>query len=114
MAERHVLDGVIASYLETLDAGDDQLWYDPDFRADVHAVLAEVREMRPQQRELRDYTDGLREDLREIDPAKLDLLADWFDMDDARKGSGRGVGVQADLRRWAKLLRELGEDASRF
>jgi len=114
MAERRVLDGVIASYLETLDAGDDPIWYDPDFRADVHAVLAEVREMRPQQRELRDYTDGLREDLREIDPAKLDLLADWFDMDDARKGSGRGVGVQADLRRWAKLLRELGEDASRF
>jgi len=58
MAERHVLDGVIASYLETLDAGDDPIWHDPDFRADVHAVLAEVREMRRQ-----------RSQAREIDPA---------------------------------------------
>ena len=44
----------------------------------------------------------------QVDPAKLDLLADWFDVDDARKGGGRDVEVQADLRRWAKLLREGG------
>lgn len=43
--------------------------------------------------------------LREIDPAKLDLLADWFDTDDARKGPGRDVDVQADLRRWARGIR---------
>lgn len=45
-------------------------------------------------------------------PDKLDTLADWFDQDDANKntfvggGTRRGVEVQADLRRWAKALRE--------
>ncbi len=43
--------------------------------------------------------------LRAIDPAKLDLLADWFDIDDAHKGPGRDVQVQADLRQWARTLR---------
>ena len=43
--------------------------------------------------------------LAEIDPAKLDLLADWFDTDDARKGPGRDIDVQADLRRWARDIR---------
>jgi hypothetical protein len=46
-----------------------------------------------------------------IDPDRLDLLADWFDADDARKGSGRGVGVQADLRQWARLLRGIQSGA---
>jgi hypothetical protein len=41
----------------------------------------------------------------EIDPDKLDMLADWFDADDPRKGPGRGGEVQADLRRWAHLVR---------
>jgi len=49
---------------------------------------------------------GLPDLITEIDPDKLDLLADWLDMDDARKGGGRGAEVQADLRRWARLLRE--------
>ena len=46
-----------------------------------------------------------------IDPAKLDLLADWFDQNDAEKGRTSFPEVQADLRRWAKLVRaERGED----
>jgi hypothetical protein len=40
------------------------------------------------------------------DPAKLDLLADWFDQDDANKGRG-GVEVQGDLRRWARGIRNV-------
>ena len=43
--------------------------------------------------------------LADLDPAKLDLLADWFDTDDARKGPGRDIDVQADLRRWARDIR---------
>lgn len=45
--------------------------------------------------------------VRGIDPDKLDLLADWFDTDDARKGPGRDFAVQADLRQWARTLRAL-------
>lgn len=48
-----------------------------------------------------------------IDPAKLELLADWFDADDALKGADpswpspprTNDEVQRDLRRWAALLR---------
>ena len=50
------------------------------------------------------HADMIRR-IREIDPDKLDLLADWFDADDAAKGGNRGDGVQADLRRWARILR---------
>lgn len=49
--------------------------------------------------------DALADVLNGIDPAKLDLLADWFDQDDARRAGPRGVEVQADLRRWAKQIR---------
>lgn len=45
--------------------------------------------------------------VQEIDPDKLDLLADWLDTDDARKGPGRDFAVQADLRQWARTLRAL-------
>jgi hypothetical protein len=43
--------------------------------------------------------------LQAVDPDKLDLLADWFDTDDASHGPGRDVEVQADLRRWARTIR---------
>lgn len=49
----------------------------------------------------------------EIDPARLELLADWFDDDDEFKASTfpdtwpeRSDEVQQDLRRWAALLRQ--------
>ena len=42
----------------------------------------------------------------EIDPAKLDMLADWFDVDDLAKGRPGRTEVQEDLRRWAKLVRD--------
>lgn len=41
-----------------------------------------------------------------IDPAGLELLADWFDADDSRRGGGRATEVQDDLRKWAKAVRE--------
>ena len=48
----------------------------------------------------------------EIDPAKLEKLAEWFDADDEFKEAmfpttwrDRGHDVQDDLRCWAKLLR---------
>jgi hypothetical protein len=44
-----------------------------------------------------------------IDPAKLDLLADWFDVDDLAKGRSGRTEVQADLRRWATLVRKARE-----
>lgn len=43
--------------------------------------------------------------LEEVDPARLDTLADWFDADDQARGR-TGTEVQADLRRWAKAIRE--------
>ena len=43
--------------------------------------------------------------LSAIDTAKLDMLADWFDMDDTRMGR-RNTEVQEDLRAWAKIIRE--------
>jgi len=49
--------------------------------------------------------DPIATDVLSIDPDKLDLLADWFDANDARQEGKRGVTVQADLRRWAKVLR---------
>lgn len=52
-----------------------------------------------------------REVVEGIDPDKLDLLADWFDQDDANKGrdwqTGSPPEVQADLRRWARLILSL-------
>lgn len=49
---------------------------------------------------------------REIDPAMLDKLADWFDTDDGFKVAmfpetwpERSHEVQDDLRRWAKVIR---------
>jgi hypothetical protein len=63
---------------------------------------------------------GIRSHLAaEIDPARLDQLADWFDDDDKlkmwlyeqrpdvfpRAWNERGNAVQTDLRQWAKLLR---------
>lgn len=41
-----------------------------------------------------------------IDPAKLDLLADWFDVDDLAKGRSGRTEVQEDLRRWAEAIRD--------
>jgi len=38
-------------------------------------------------------------------PDKLDLLADWFDQDDANKGKTSFPEVQRDLRAWAKGIR---------
>lgn len=49
--------------------------------------------------------ESIREVLA-IDPAKLDILADWFDADDLAKGRSGRTEVQADLRRWAKLVRD--------
>jgi len=46
------------------------------------------------------------EALDAIDPGKLDMLADWLDLDDRRKGRSGPPEVQADLRRWAQLVRE--------
>lgn len=40
------------------------------------------------------------------DPGKLELLADWFDVEQARQPERwSGDDVQADLRRWASLAR---------
>ena len=39
------------------------------------------------------------------DAGKLGLLADWFDQDDANKGGG-GSEIQADLRHWARGIRQ--------
>jgi hypothetical protein len=50
-------------------------------------------------------------ELAEIDPDKLDLLAAWFDLEDARRGRAGLPEVQADLRRWAKLVRGIRERA---
>lgn len=45
------------------------------------------------------------------DPAKLDLLADWFDMEQ-QNNPGRWAedGVQRDLRRWANNVRRVRDD----
>ena len=56
-----------------------------------------------------------RERIRQqIDPDRLDKLADWFDSDDEFKVAmfpgtwpERGREVQADLRRWASVIREV-------
>jgi hypothetical protein len=53
-----------------------------------------------------DHIQAVRE---AIDPDKLDLLADYFDVADAFK-DGRGVEVQADLHRWAKTIRALSAE----
>jgi len=42
--------------------------------------------------------------LEAIEPAKLEFLADWWDMDDAKRGR-TGTEVQEDLRRWAHAVR---------
>jgi hypothetical protein len=52
---------------------------------------------------------ALREVIAAIDPAKLDLLADWFDVDDLAKDRSGRTEVQADLRRWATLVRKARE-----
>jgi hypothetical protein len=69
--------------------------------------------------------EGIRSHLAaEIDPARLDQLAAWFDDDDKlkmwlyeqrpdvfpRAWNERGNAVQTDLRQWAKLLRDRRED----
>jgi hypothetical protein len=56
--------------------------------------------------------------LAEIDPEKLDALANWFDLNDAGKGRAAPPEVQADLRRWALVVRgeqlwRLSPDAAR-
>lgn len=40
------------------------------------------------------------------DPDKLELLAEWFDMEDSQKDYQRGGEVQRDLRQWAHLARK--------
>lgn len=50
-------------------------------------------------------------ELAEIDPDKLDLISAWFDLDDARRGRTGPPEVQADLRRWATLVRGIRERA---
>ena len=41
------------------------------------------------------------------DPVKLELLADWLDVQDAKNGiPPEKHEVQDDLRRWARLARE--------
>lgn len=57
----------------------------------------------------------LRELLGRLPPyEKLLLLADWFDVDDARKGRTEHDEVQKDLRQWAATIAdiraELGKD----
>lgn len=39
------------------------------------------------------------------DPDKLELLADWFDEYDQRRGDSPGGDVATDLRQWAKNSR---------
>jgi hypothetical protein len=56
--------------------------------------------------------------LAEIDPDKLDAVANWFDLNDAGKGGTAPPEAQADLRRWAQVVREeqlwrLSPDAAR-
>ena len=53
---------------------------------------------------------------KQIDPDRLDKLADWFDSDDEFKVAmfpgtwpERGREVQADLRRWASVIRRDGQ-----
>lgn len=50
-------------------------------------------------------SERLRAALELIDPARLDLLADWMDHDDAVHGRMSFPEVQADLWRWAKAVR---------
>ena len=45
------------------------------------------------------------------DPTKLDLLADWLDLDDVRRNRAGYDDVQTDLRCWAKLARAAIEGA---
>lgn len=49
--------------------------------------------------------EALSEALQVIPPERLELLADWFDADDERKGGDRGGEVQADLRNMARAAR---------
>jgi hypothetical protein len=82
-----------------------------DFADSAHAILTAALPVLE-----RDFRERLA---REIDPAKLDQIAGWFDDDDKlkmwlyeqrpdvfpRAWNERGNAVQTDLRQWAKLLR---------
>lgn len=52
-------------------------------------------------------TPGQAADFAENDAGKLDALADWFDLYDARPGGTPNGEVQEDLRRMAKIVRHL-------
>lgn len=66
-------------------------------RAHEYAPLAAVCEL----------AEGEIGRLREAlpDPAKLEMLADWFDLDDANRGRTECTEVQSDLRKWAQSAR---------
>lgn len=64
-------------------------------RAEAEAREAELAQVKAENERLR---------IALPDADKLDLLATWFDQDDARKGR-TGSGVQRDLRDWATAAR---------